>query len=276
VRRGDAWRDVGQTVSAGQVATYYDRRGDGPEVLLIAGLGDPAEAWEFQLEGLSDRYTVTAFDNRGTGRVPLPDEPLSLETYADDAAALLRALDVPAAHVMGFSMGSTIAQHLVLRNPELVCSLVLCSTWGRSDAYFRAVADSWRWMIDSAPDERSFYEAFLVWVYTARAHDDGTVDQIIEEAMAFPHQQPPEAMQRAIDAFRDHDLLDRLADIAVPTLVIAGGNDITTPPRLSREVADAIPGARFELMEGEAHQPFQEVPERFNEIVDAFWREVDA
>jgi pimeloyl-ACP methyl ester carboxylesterase len=179
-----------------------------------------------------------------------------------------------AAHVMGFSMGSTIAQHLALRNPALVRSLVLCSTWGRSDAYFKAMADFWRWMIDSAPDERSFYDAFLLWVYTRRAHDDGTVDQIIEESMAFPHQQPPEAMQRAIDAFRDHDLLDRLPDIAAPALVIAGEYDLVTPPALGRQVAEAIPGARFEMLEGEAHQPFQEVPERYNELVDAFWREV--
>jgi pimeloyl-ACP methyl ester carboxylesterase len=90
---------------------------------------------------------------------------------------------------MGFSMGSAIAQHLAVRNPELVRSLVLCSTWGRSDAHFRAMVDSWRWMIEGAPNERAFYEAFLVWVYTAHAHDNGTVDQIIEEAMAFPYQQ---------------------------------------------------------------------------------------
>ena len=195
---------MGATIAAGAIETYYDRRGEGPEVFLIAGLGDPAEAWEAQLEGLSDRYTVTASDNRGTGRVPLPAGPLTLEILADDAAALMRALGVEAAHVMGFSMGSTIAQHLALRNPALVRSLVLCSTWGRSDAYFKAMADFWRWMIDSAPDERSFYDAFLLWVYTRRAHDDGTVARVIDEAMAFPHQQPPEAMQRAIDSFRDH------------------------------------------------------------------------
>ena len=265
---------MGDTVKLGSIETYYDRRGQGPEVLMIAGLGDPAEAWQFQLDGLSDRYTVTAFDNRGTGRVPLPDEPLTLETFADDAAALVRALDVQQAHIMGFSMGGAIAQHLALRNPELVRSLVLCSTWGRSDAYFRAMADTWRWMIDGAPDERSFYEGFFVWVYTRRAHDGGTVDQIIADAMEFPHQQPPEAMQRAIDAFKDHDLLDRLPEIAAPTLVISGSDDLVAPPRLGRQVADAIPGARFELMEGEAHQPFQEVPDAFNALVDGFWREV--
>jgi pimeloyl-ACP methyl ester carboxylesterase len=59
-----AFAPIGATVSAGRLEAYYDRRGEGPEVLLIAGLGDPAEAWEAQLTGLSDRYTVTAGSRR--------------------------------------------------------------------------------------------------------------------------------------------------------------------------------------------------------------------
>jgi pimeloyl-ACP methyl ester carboxylesterase len=75
-------------------------------VLLIAGLGAPAEAWQFQLDGLADRYCVTAFDNRGVGRTPPADGRLSVATMADDPAALLDALDAPAVHVAGFSMGA--------------------------------------------------------------------------------------------------------------------------------------------------------------------------
>ena len=63
-------------------------------------------------------------------------------------------------------------------------------------------------------------------------------------------------------------------EIAAPTLVLAGEIDILTPPRLGRATAEAIPGARFEVMPGEAHQPFQEVPDEWNARVDAFWREV--
>ena len=63
-------------IRAGERELWVERRGSGPDVLLIAGLGDPAEAWQPQLDGLADRYRVTAFDNRGAGRTPLPDEPL--------------------------------------------------------------------------------------------------------------------------------------------------------------------------------------------------------
>ena len=96
---------MGEAVDIGDIELWTERRGQGPDVLLIAGLGDPAEAWQPQLDGLSDRYLLTAFDNRGAGRTPLPEGRLSAGTMADDAAALLGALEVPSAHVVGFSMG---------------------------------------------------------------------------------------------------------------------------------------------------------------------------
>lgn len=260
----------------GGLELWVEQRGEGPDVLLIAGLGDPVEAWQFQLDGLSDRYRLTGFDNRGAGRSPLPDGPLSVATMADDAAAVLRALDVPTAHVAGFSGGSVIAQELALRHPELVRSLVLVSTWARPDAYFHSVARSWRWMAQAAPSERDFLEAFLVWIYTPRAHADGTVQQIIEEMLAFPHKSATEAIQRTLDAFIAHETAGRLHEIAVPTLVMAGQQDIVTPPRYGQLVADEIPDAQFVVLDEEAHQPFQEAPDDFNARVDAFWREVEA
>jgi len=267
---------MGEHVRAGGLNLWAERRGTGPDVLLIAGLGDPAEAWQLQLDGLTDRYRLTAFDHRGAGRTPLPAEPFSVATMADDAAALLRALEIPAAHVAGFSGGSVIAQELALRHPQLVNSLVLISTWARPDPFMRAVADFLRWLPESAPTERAFLEAFYLWLYTPRAHADGTVEKIIDEALAFPHKPSTEAIQRSLDAFLAHDTTGRLADIAAPALVLAGGLDMITPPRFGRAVADGIPGAHFEVLAEEAHQPFQESPDLFNARVDAFWQEVGA
>jgi pimeloyl-ACP methyl ester carboxylesterase len=81
---------MGEQVRAGNVNLWVKRRGRGSDVLIIPGLGDPVEAWQFQLDGLSDRYQLTAFDNRGVGRTPMPEEPLTVTAVADDAAALLR------------------------------------------------------------------------------------------------------------------------------------------------------------------------------------------
>jgi pimeloyl-ACP methyl ester carboxylesterase len=262
-------------VRAGDLDIWTEQVGQGPEVLLIGGLGDTVESWQFQLDGLADRYRLTAFDNRGAGRTAMPEGSLSAKTMADDAAALLRALGIGSAHVAGFSMGSAIAQELALRHPELVRSLVLTSTYARPDALFRSQLNFWHWLPAAAPSERAFFEAFFTWVYTPRAHADGSVDQMAEEALAFPHQQSVEAFQAQVDVCLGHDTADRLSEIAAPTLVLSGEFDIILPPRFGRSVAAEIPNARFEVMPGEAHQPFQEVPDQWNARVDAFWRQID-
>lgn len=266
---------MGTTIHNGDVGLWVEHQGQGPDVLLIAGLGDPVEAWQSQLDGLADSYHLIAYDNRGVGRTPIPDGPLSVATMAEDAAAVLRGLDIRDAHIAGFSGGSVIARELARTHPDLVRSLVLVGTFAHWDNFGRAVINSLRWQAVQAPSERAFLEAFYTWIYTPRAHEDGTVRQIIDDALAFPHQQPVDALLRTIDAFMAHEDVDRLAQIDVPTLVLSGELDLICPPRHGRVVADGIPGARFEILQGEAHQPFQEAPDEFNARVSAFWRQVD-
>src|SRR5919109_5323551 len=187
----------------------------------------------------------------GEGRNAMPKGPVSAEVIADDAAALLRALDIASAHVAGFSMGGVIAQEPALRHSELVRSLVLQSTY----ALFRSQLNFWRWLPESSPSEHAFFEAFFTWVYTPRAHADGSVDQIIQEAMAFPYKQSLEGFQAQVDACLTHDTADRLSEITSPTLVLSTEFDIRLPPRLGRSVAAAIPNARFEVMPARRTSP---------------------
>ena len=267
---------MGEHLRANDLDVWVEQVGEGPDVLLIGGLGDTVESWAFQLEGLADRYRLTAFDNRGAGRTEMPEGPTTVKAMAEDAANVLRALGISSAHVAGFSGGSIISQELAMRHPELTRSLVLQSTWTAPDDYLRRWGNFVRWLIDAAPDERQFLEIFFMWIYTPRAHNDGTVDAFIEEVLAFPHKQSSEDLKRFLDAFFVHDTTDRLPELTVPTLVLAGGRDLTMRPEVCRAVAELIPGARFEVMEEEAHQPFQEVPDEWNARVDAFWREVEA
>jgi hypothetical protein len=113
---------------------------------------------------------------------------------------------------------------------------VLVSTHARPNALFRSQLNFWRWLAEGAPSERAFFEAF----------------------------------QAQVDVCLTHDTVDRLSEIAVPTLVLSGEYDVILPPRFGQAVAAGIPGARFEVIEEEAHQPFQEVPDDFNARVDTF------
>ena len=266
---------VGEYIRIDEAELYVEQVGLGRDVLLLAGLGDPLEAWQAQLETLAERHRLTAFDNRGVGRTRATGGPVSTAGMADDAAGLLRALKISRAHVVGNSMGGAIAQELALRHPELVRSLVLVSTYAQPDAFFRAQLDFWRWLPETAPNKRAFLEGFFTWVYTPRAHADGTVADIVEQALAFPHWWSIEAFQAQVDACREHDTACRLAEISAPTLVLAGGLDAILPPRFGRRLAEGIPGARLEVLVEEAHKPFQERPRPWNSYVEAFWRSVE-
>ena len=267
---------MGAHIRAGDTDVWTEQVGDGPDVLLIGGAGDTVESWQFQLDGLADRYRITAFDNPGAGRTRMPERPLTVAGMADDAAAVLDALGIRSAHVAGFSGGSIVGQELALRRPDLVRSLVLQGTWTRPDSYLRSWLVYVQGLVAAAPSERAFLEWFFLDIYTPRAHQDGTVGAFIDEVLAFPHKQAPEDLQRYLDPLLDHDTTSRLPQVSAPTLVLAGRRDLVGRPELSRAVADAIPGAVFEEQEGEAHQPFQEVPEQWNARVHAFWQVVEA
>jgi 3-oxoadipate enol-lactonase len=267
---------MGSHVRAGDLDIWTEQLGAGPDVLLIAGAGDPVEVWQYQLDGLAGRYRVTAFDNRGVGRTRMPEDPVTVEAMADDAVGVLDALGIASAHVAGYSGGSVIAQELALRHPSRVRSLVLQSTWAAMDSYYRSWVRFVQWLVDVAPSARAFLEGFYLDIYTPRAYEDGTVAALIDEALAFPHQQSAADLKRFLDPLPGHDTTDRLPRITAPTLVLSGGADPGARPELGKVVAEAIPGAIFEVQEGQSHQPFQEIPDAWNARVDAFWQDAEA
>jgi 3-oxoadipate enol-lactonase len=267
---------MGAHVRAGDLDIWTEQLGAGPDVLLIAGAGDPVEVWQYQLDGLAGRYRVTAFDNRGVGRTRMPEDPVTVEAMADDAVGVLDALGIASAHVAGYSGGSVIAQELALRHPSRVRSLVLQSTWAAMDSYYRSWVRFVQWLVDVAPSARAFLEGFYLDIYTPRAYEDGTVAALIDEALAFPHQQSAADLKRFLDPLPGHDTTDRLPRITAPTLVLSGGADPGARPELGKVVAEAIPGAIFEVQEGQSHQPFQEIPDAWNARVDAFWQDAEA
>jgi 3-oxoadipate enol-lactonase len=207
---------MGDYVRAGDAKVWTEQVGEGPDVLLIGGLGDTIESWQHQLDGLADSYRLTAFDNRGAGRTAKPEGPVSVEMMADDAAAVLKAYGISSAHVAGFSGGSVIAQELALRHPQAVHSLVLQGTWSVMNTYLRTWALFMRWLVEVAPNERAFHEGHFLFTYTPRSYNDGPVGRIIDDLLAFPHKQSTADIHAFIDAFISHDTTDRLPSLGCP------------------------------------------------------------
>ena len=129
-----------------EVSLYYEERGAGEPVLVIAGTGGDHSLWDATADVLAERYRVITFDNRGTGSSDQPRDPetYTMRVLADDAAALLDAIGIERAHVAGHSLGSTVAQELAINHPQKVASLQLHCTWGAPTPGSTGSSAAWR------------------------------------------------------------------------------------------------------------------------------------
>lgn len=265
---------TGMHVAANGVPLWIEQRGSGPDLVLLCGLGDTHQAWAHQLQSLAGRFRLTAIDNRGVGRSGLPDGAFTVADMAADAAGILDALGIARAHVAGFSMGGAIAQELAIARPDLVASLVLVGTWCRTDAHQRRMFESWAWMAQRADSDEAFVRSLFLWVYTRRAHLSGAVDGWVQQALTEEYPQSTDAFVRTVEAIEAHDAADRLGQVTVPALIVAGDQDLICPPRVQQELAEHLAHCDVRLLPEEAHQPFQEAPDLFDRVVLEFLDEL--
>lgn len=259
------------------IRLHYEIGGTGDAVLLLAGLSMPGAMWGPQIKALGQHYRVITFHHRGVGETDLPPERVyTMAQLADDAAALLRELKIGRAHVVGVSMGGTIGLELALRHPQLVRSLVLVSTWAKADARFLQVIESWPSLASRVPIEERYRHVFFPWVFSpAFFEKKDNVETAFRGAMAYPHRTKAEAIERqarGIVAWNGTRVL-RLGAIRVPTLVVAGKDDILTPPDFGRALAKLIRRARLSLMAG-GHLLMLEHTETFNRALLRFLKSV--
>jgi pimeloyl-ACP methyl ester carboxylesterase len=259
------------------IRLHYEVAGQGDPVLLLAGLAMPGAMWAPQVKALAPSFRVVTLDNRGVGETDLP--PASVYTtahLADDAAALLRELKIARAHVVGLSMGGTVAQELALRHRQVVRSLTLVSTWATADARCIRVVESWVSLAGRVPIEERYRHVFFPWVFGPAffARKDN-VETAFRGALAYPHQTKAEALERQARGIFlwNGSRVGRLATITVPTLVVAGKDDIVTPPPTARALAKLIRRSRLSLMDG-GHWLVLEQPEAFNRMLIRFLKGV--
>jgi pimeloyl-ACP methyl ester carboxylesterase len=215
------------TIHVNGVDLYYETHGSGEPVLLVHGLGSSTEDWEPQIPDLSKQFEVIAFDVRGHGRSSKPKQRYSVKLFADDTAALIRALGIGPAHVVGISMGGMIAFQLAVDAPELLRSLVIVNS-------------------GPAMPIRTFSQRMMIWTRVAIVRIRGmrTMGKVLADKLlpkpehaalraAFIERwaaNDPRAYLSALHGLVNWGVMERLGDIACPVLVLSADQDYTPIP----------------------------------------------
>jgi pimeloyl-ACP methyl ester carboxylesterase len=256
------------TVEVDGLRVGYERAGQGPPVVLLHGyVGDGATTWRGQLEGLSDRFTVVAWDMPGAGRSSDPPESFGLEGYADCLAGFIGRLGLERPHVVGLSLGGAFALELYRRHPGVPATLVLASAYAGWGGSLPAEVGEQRLRQALALSELSGEE--FVGTLLPTMFSEGTAPEAVAafgESMLGFHPAGFRAMARA-SAGNVRDVLGR---IEVPTLLVYGDNDVRAPLAVGEDLHAAIPGSRLVVLPGVGHVCNVEAPDEFNRVVRDF------
>jgi pimeloyl-ACP methyl ester carboxylesterase len=249
----------------------FERAGEGPPLILLHGyVGDSRGTWRRQLDGLSDEFTVVAWDAPGAGLSPDPPPEFRLPDYADCLAGFVDALELGRPHVAGLSFGGGLALELYRRHPSLPKSLVLASAYAGlagslpPDEVERRLQQVLE-LADLPPDR--FVGEVRPTLFSESTPAE-TVDEFAANASGFH----PAGLRAMIRSIAEADLRDVLPAIDVPTLLIYGDNDVRAPRYVADDLHAAIPASRLVVLPGAGHLINIEAGDRFNAEVRAFLR----
>lgn len=257
----------------GTADIYYEHIGQGDALAMIMGLGGGGSMWWRQQETFSKWFQVITLDPRGVGRSDGPDEPITMDTMAGDVLGVLDHLGIRAAHFYGLSMGGMVAQHIALEYPHRVKSLVLGATTCGGLHTVPPAEEAMQTLLalPHLPPEEAVPTALSLVLGSASADRQGEiVREIVQHGMDYHLSSG--IFTKQIEAISTFDSYDRLGEIKVPTLIIAGKEDKLLPARNSHILASRIPGSRLVEMDKMGHGYIWE-SEQADEIVLEFLRQ---
>ena len=279
-----------EKVRVGDIDVAYKMFGKGNPILLFNGASDGMDAWDPSfLTGLSSNHTVIAFDQRGIANTTIGSKPYTYQQIADDAAGLLDALKIPKADVMGYSLGSNLAQQLTMTYPDKVNSLILvASSCGGKDhtpkppEFIKLQSDVVNKSLSNIPltaeDIKSLVSASLGsgWIKLHPESLEGFEN--ITSLQQLKPGLPPEVANYQTNVGKHWEdnpnwsgACDELAKLAKPTLVITGTDDDTYTPHVnSLKIVEKIPGAWLVQIKDAGHAVMTQYPAEIGKILNTF------
>jgi pimeloyl-ACP methyl ester carboxylesterase len=241
----------------------------GPALFLLHGIGGNADGWRQQYEAFDADFRVIGWDAPGYGdSFNFSEASPTLEAYADALIALLDAMGVAKAIVVGHSLGGLIAACAAAKNPTRIDRLVLAACSSGHATYDEARRQQiLRTRLDafSTGDAVAYARSRVKNLLSAQVPP-----AVLEEAVSVMAQIKQPGFPQATRMVSASDIFPWLPKIGIPARVICGDGDQVTPPALNREIAGAIPGADYVAVEKAGHWLFLEFPEPFNAAVRQF------
>jgi aminoacrylate hydrolase len=256
------------------VGLYYERHGapDAPPLILSSGLGGSANYWKPNIAALAAHFHLIAYDHRGTGRSDraLPDV-VTVDDFANDILALMDALGIDSAHLIGHAAGGVAGLALALKAPERLDTLVIVNGWAKADPHFLRCFEARLNLLRHAGVE-AFLRAQPIFLYPAHwisEHDAALDAELVHQLADFPG---VATMEKRIIALAAFDISDRLGMFKTPMLALAAADDMLVPASCSRTLANHIPACGFAPMERGGHACNVTDPATFNRLVLEFIR----
>ena len=246
---------------------YWESTGEGQPVLLVMGLGLSGGAWWRTVDALSHRFRVITFDNRGVGRSRGLTPAYTTEALADDAVAVLDALEITRANVYGLSLGGMVAQQIALRHPRRVRSLVLGATMPGGRRAERADEEVMAFFYgrEHLPREEAAW-ASVAYNYGRRCREQHA-DRIAEDIRhRLAYNFDEDAYKAQLMAAALHNCMSRLPRIGAPALVVHGEDDRVVPVANAHLIASRLPHGRLHLLKDTGHLYTTEAPEADAEV----------
>ena len=247
-----------------------------PVLLFAHGLLWGTHLYDKQVEHFKSSYRCIAFDFRGQGKSEVTKSGYDMDSLAEDAIALLEALEISKCHLVGLSMGGYVAQRVALKRPDLLHSLILLDTGAEAEnpekkADYKKMLRAIHWLgikrISKKVMPIMFGETFL---------NDKSRKQEYKTWPEHLRQNNKKGAMRATAGVIERDgVLSRLPDINLPTLIVVGDEDKPTPYEEAQKMHFAIKGSKLAVIKQAGHSTPVEQPERLNQVMSTFLKLVN-
>ena len=264
---GQTTDNVMLRIKGNNLSVAYERRGNGPVLILLHGFIVDSRSWEPQIQQLSEHFTVIAWDAPGTGQSDDPPDGFTISDWADCLAQLLDSCGIDKGHILGLSWGGILAQEFYHRHPGRVSSLVLADTYaGWKGSLPESTAEQ---RLATCLQDASLPAAQFVPKYLKGMFGEKSTKETQKNLATMMSDFHPAGF-RLMAMTSNIDTRKILPTIEVPTLLIWGDQDKRAPLDFAQQMLAAIPRAKLAIIKGAGHVSNMEAPAEFNKIVKDF------